>query len=59
MLDYLSSNILFYNAEGTVNGVSTILEHTFTPALISISPSTGSAGGAMLTVTGISFGIDS
>jgi hypothetical protein len=59
MLNYSSSNIKFYNAEGTPNGASLILSHTFTPSFISVSPLTGSAGGAKLTVTGVGFGINS
>ena len=58
-LDKSSSAIKFYNAEGKINGASTISSHTFTPGLVGISPSTGSSGGAKLTVTGVGFGTNS
>lgn len=59
LLDESSFQVLFYNLEGTVTGASSIKEHDFTPGLVSISPSSGSAGGAKLTVTGVGFGINS
>jgi hypothetical protein len=59
LLDYRSSNVKFYTAEGIIKGASDDIEIRFTPSLISLQPSTGSAGGAKLTVTGVGFGINS
>lgn len=59
LLDLSSSDIKFYNSDGTPNGASSISSHTFVPGLVSIEPSTGSAGGAKLTITGVGFGVDS
>ena len=59
LLDESSFQVLFYNIEGTVTGASSIKEHTFTPGLVSVSPSTGSSGGSKLTVTGVGFGTNS
>jgi hypothetical protein len=56
MLDSSSSSIKFYTYEGTPNGQSTASSHSFTPALVSVSPNTGSSGGAKLTITGVGFG---
>ena len=56
MLDSSSSSIKFYTYEGTPNDQSTTSSHSFTPALVSVLPSTGSSGGAKLTVTGVGFG---
>lgn len=54
-----SSDVGFFTEIGTPNGASSISSITFTPKLVSISPATGSAGGAKLTVTGAGFGINS
>ena len=51
-----SSNIKFYTKEGLASG--SIASHSFNPALVRISPSAGSMGGTLLTVTGVGFGKD-
>jgi hypothetical protein len=57
--DVDSSSMAFYTTDGTPNGASTVSSHSFTPALVSISPLSGSSGGAKLTVTGVGFGTSS
>jgi len=49
-----SSDIKFYTAEGLPTGE--IASQSFTPALVSVSPQTGSSGGTLLTVRGVGFG---
>ena len=49
-----STDIKFYIAEGSPAGS---LEYvSFAQGLLSISPSTGSSGGTLITVTGVGFG---
>ena len=56
--DKSSSSIKFYTVEGNPNGASALASFDFLPALVGISPSTGSFGGSLLTVTGVGFGIN-
>ena len=51
-----SSDIKFYTAEGTPEGSLDSL--SWDAGLLSISPSVGSSGGTLLTVTGVGFGIN-
>ena len=53
-MDTSSNDVKVYFAEGMPSGA--IAQQTFTPALISVSPSSGSSGGTRLTVTGVGFG---
>jgi hypothetical protein len=48
-----------YFADGLPAGYDSFLTATIAPTLVSISPSTGSAGGTLITVTGTGFGTDS
>lgn len=59
MLDSSSDSVAFYTEAGTPNGASGISSISLTPKLVSISPSSGSAGGAKLTITGAGFGMSS
>ena len=56
MLDETSDDIQIYFADGLPAGYTTITSLTVTPTLVSISPSSGSSGGTLLTVTGTGFG---
>lgn len=58
LLDTSSDAINFYNVDGTPNNANAISSHTFTPALVSVEPLTGSSGGAKLTITGVGFGVE-
>ena len=49
-----SSDIKFYTAEGSPSG--TLSNVSFDAGLLSISPSVGSSGGTLITVTGVGFG---
>lgn len=51
-----TNKVVIYFPDGNPTGYDTITSVTVTPALVSISPSTGSAGGTLLTVTGTGFG---
>lgn len=59
LYDSSSSYIKFYTSEGTPNSASSVSSHSFTPALVSVSPNTGSSGGAKLVVKGVGFGVES
>lgn len=58
ILGMRSSDVGFFTEIGAPSGASSISSITFTPKLVSISPSTGSAGGEKLTVTGVGFGLN-
>lgn len=58
IIDSSSSDVKFYTYEGIPNGASSISSHSFSPGLISVSPLTGSSGGAKLTVNGVGFGLN-
>ena len=51
-----STDIKFYTAEGTPEG--SLDSVSWDAGLLSVSPSVGSSGGTLLTVTGVGFGID-
>lgn len=51
-----SSDIEFYTAEGSPTGELPYI--AFGQGLVSVSPSTGSSGGTLLTVSGVGFGTD-
>ena len=51
-----SNDIKFYTAEGTPEG--SLDSVSWDAGLLSVSPSVGSSGGTLLTVTGVGFGID-
>lgn len=48
-----------YFADGLPTGFDAFTTATIVPTLVSISPSTGSSGGTLLTVTGTGFGTSS
>ena len=56
MLDETSSNMQIYFTDGLPTGYSDFTSVTVIPTLVSISPSTGSSGGTLITVTGTGFG---
>ena len=56
MLDESSSNVQIYFPDGLPTGYSGFTSMTVVPTLVSISPSTGSSGGTLITVTGTGFG---
>jgi len=56
MLDETSANVQVYFPDGFATGYADFKSVTVTPTLVSISPSSGSAGGTLLTVTGTGFG---
>lgn len=47
-----------YFADGLSSGYDAFTSATMVPTLVSISPSAGSSGGTLLTVTGTGFGVD-
>ena len=51
-----SEDINFYTAEGSPSGSLDFV--SFTGGLVSISPTTGSSGGTLLTVSGVGFGTE-
>ena len=56
-LDHESANkVDIYFADGLPDGYTSFKTLTVTPNLVSITPSTGSAGGTKLRVTGTGFG---
>jgi hypothetical protein len=56
MTDETSANVRVYFPDGLAGGYATFAALTVTPTLVTISPSTGSSGGTLLTVTGTGFG---
>ena len=56
MLDEASNNVQTYFSDGLPSGYSDFTTVTVEPTLVSISPSTGSSGGTLITVTGTGFG---
>lgn len=58
MKDESSSDVQVYFADGYASGYADFKTLTATPSLVSVSPSTGSSGGTLLTVTGTGFGIN-
>ena len=56
MLDETSSDVQIYFADGLPTGYADFTSVTVVPTLVSISPSTGSSGGTLITVTGTGFG---
>ena len=57
MLDETSANVQIYFPDGFPSGYAEFVSSiTVTPTLVSVSPSTGSSGGTLLTVTGNGFG---
>lgn len=59
MLDESSADVQIYFADGLPAGYSDFTSITATPTLVSISPSSGSSGGTLITVTGTGFGVNS
>ena len=57
-LDSTSKNVRVYFADGLPTGFEDFKSATMTPTLVSVSPSTGSSGGTLLTVTGTGFGVN-
>ena len=59
--DILSSSpsLRVYFPDGLPTGYDSFNSATIAPTLVSISPSSGSAGGSLITVTGTGFGVDS
>lgn len=57
-LDEVSDNVQIYFADGLPSGYADFNSVTVTPSLVSVSPSSGSFGGTLLTVTGTGFGVD-
>lgn len=57
--DLTVDNIELRFPDGYPTGHESITEQTFTPTLISITPSIGSIGGTKITVTGAGFGVES
>ena len=57
-LDSASTNAVVYFVDGLPTNYESKTFVEMEPKLISISPSTGSAGGTLLTVTGAGFGVD-
>ena len=53
-----SPSVRVYFADGLPAGYDSFDTATIAPTLVSISPSTGSSGGTLLTVTGTGFGTD-
>ena len=56
MFDESSSNVNIYFPDGLPTGYSSFMSVSVVPTLVSISPSTGSSGGTLITVTGTGFG---
>jgi len=56
MLDETSSDVQIYFTDGLPTGYADFTSLTVVPTLVSISPSTGSSGGTLITVTGTGFG---
>ena len=52
-------SVRVYFADGLPAGYDSFDTATIVPTLVSISPSTGSSGGTLITVTGTGFGMDS
>jgi len=57
----LTSNpsLRVYFPDGLPSGYDSFMTASIAPTLVSISPSTGSAGGTLITVTGTGFGVNS
>lgn len=51
-----TSNVKVFTSEGYPEGMEIAHSLTFQPALLSISPSSGSSAGSWVTVTGSGFG---
>ena len=58
MLDEVSENVQIYFADGLPTGYADFTSVTVVPSLVSVSPSSGSFGGTLITVTGTGFGVD-
>ena len=58
MLDEYSEDIQIYFTDGLPTGYADVNSVTVTPSLVSVSPSSGSFGGTLITVTGTGFGVD-
>lgn len=58
MLDEVSDNVQLYFADGLPTGYADVSSVTVSPSLVSVSPSSGSFGGTLITVTGTGFGVD-
>ena len=58
--DVLCSNpsLRVYFSDGLPTGYDSFESATIAPTLVSISPSSGSSGGSLITVTGTGFGVD-
>jgi len=56
MLDESSANVQIYFPDGLPTGYADFASVTVVPTLVSISPSSGSSGGTLITVTGTGFG---
>ena len=58
ILDESSSDVRVYFADGLPTGYQDVSSITVYPTLLSISPSVGSFGGTLITVTGVGFGVN-
>lgn len=58
IFDETSSDVKIYFADGLPLGYADISTFSVSPTLVSISPSTGSSGGTLLTITGTGFGTE-
>ena len=56
MLDETSTDVRIYFEDGLPTGYDSFTSITFEPTLVSISPSSGSSGGTLITATGTGFG---
>ena len=57
-LDSVTTNARFYFADGLPTNFDSKSFIEMEPSLVSISPSTGSSGGTLITVTGAGFGVN-
>ncbi len=57
-LDETSNDVKIYFPDGLPLGYEDVSSVTVTPTLVSVSPSSGSYGGTLITVTGTGFGIN-
>lgn len=58
VLDETSSNVRLYFSNGLPQNYDSYGAATMTPTLVSISPSTGSSGGTLITVTAAAIGVN-
>jgi hypothetical protein len=56
LVNSTATDIKVYTSQGYPAGMERVVPLFFTPALLSITPTTGSSGGTWITVTGSGFG---